>query len=259
MGADEVHVYTLSGDKTIPYVCPDFLMHHHIPNNVKPMLEHMKNMDVIVVGPGLEKVKHSADVVNEVIRMCKKNKKPLILELDEYFYTEGIFRELVNYSEPGVIVMLNSKEFEKVYPMIKMKEGFSNAHVSIDFDSLGPNMLIYRKGCVDMAFTKYPADSWSYTNIKFEGSSKVPKLKRSKGQGSVIAGMAATYFNWALKDTEDTWNDKHMILRASAATYAAANVMRRMNALSVLVKKDGALTSDMIDFIFEIVHEEGDE
>lgn len=223
-------------------------MHHYLSSESKSMLEHIKTMDVIVVGPGLERVQHSAEIVKEVIRMCKKNNKPLIVELSDYFHAEGIiFKELANYPEPGAIVMLNSQEFEMVYPHIKIKEGFSDAHVSIDFDFLGPNILIYRKGCVDMAFSKYPKNSWSYTFTK-EKNEKI-MLKRCKGQGSTIAGMTATFFNWVLKDDSDKWKGMDAIQKASIATYVGAKTMRLTNDYTVGEGSRSMMTSDMVENI----------
>lgn len=249
MGADEVHIVcSKASAPTIQVICPDFVMHPIVDVDANKAVAILKEKDVVLLGPGLEHTQHSINVINLIIPQMKALKKPLVIDLNEYFYTPAFLNSLFNYPEPGLILMVNAAEFEKIYLHMKTKDAFSDSHVNLDFNRIGPNILIYRKGCTDMAFAKYPTSSWSLN----EGGS----ARRSVGQGSVIAGATAIYYHWAMLTIgqNTTKSSYGPMMQASVAVYSGATLMRSCNKKAVTEHGRSVITSDMIAHIGTVLY-----
>lgn len=248
-GADEVHIVcsNLVGP-AIHATCPDFVIHPFLDSDYVRAQNVLKEVDVVILGPGLERTQHNINVVNNVLAYSKSIKQPVVIDLHDFFYTPTFLASLNNYPEPGLIMMVNSVEFEKIYEQMKRKDAFSDSQVHLDFDKIGPNMLIFRKGCTDMTFTTSPATSWSLS----EGGSS----RRSSGQGSVITGATAVFFKWALltvgKNTTAT--SYGPMMAGSVATYAGATMMRACNRRAVSELGRTVITADMITFIDDVLY-----
>ncbi|XP_077299238.1 ATP-dependent (S)-NAD(P)H-hydrate dehydratase-like [Arctopsyche grandis] len=249
VGADEVHIVcTRASAPTIQVICPDFVMHPIVDVDANKVVAVLKEKDVVLLGPGLELTQHSINVINMIIPQMKVLKKPLVIDLNEYFYTPAFLNSLFNYPEPGVILTVNAAEFEKIYAHMRSKDAFGDSHVNLDFNRIGANMLIHRKGCSDMAFTKYPASSWSLS----EGGS----ARRSVGQGSVIAGATAIYYHWAMLTIgqNSTKASFGPMMQASVAAYSAATLMRSCNNKAVSELGRSVVTSDMVSQIDAVLY-----
>lgn len=227
---------------------PDVVVHPLHDVNVEIFISKLNNMDVVVMGPGLDKEVHSANVIiPRVVLACKTLKKPLIIDLDPYFLTQPVVNQFLKYPEPGVIWITSGAEFEILYPMIKNSGDFSNAQTSIDFDKMGENIFFFRKGCTDMGISSNPVASWSL--------SKGGSFRRSAGQGDMIAGATGIYYYWAVNSIAANITSTHgRMLPAAVASYYAAKMMRAANYMGVRERGRGTITSDMLAYVQDVLY-----
>lgn len=227
---------------------PNIIVHPLHDVNVDILISKINTMDVVVLGPGLDKEPHSANtVIPRVVAACKSLKKPLVVDLDPYFLTQAVLNQLLKYPAPGVVMIMNSDEFEIIYKMIKSAGSYSDAHLSLDWEKLGENFMVYRKGCTDVAVSQNPASSWSLS----EGGSP----RRSSGQGHMIAGATGIYFYWAINTLPANLTTANgPMFPAAMATYYSAKMMRAANRLAFAEKGRSTLTTDMLEKVQEVLY-----
>lgn len=227
---------------------PDIIVHPLLDVNVEIFIAKLNTMDVVVLGPGLEREPHYAvTIIPRVVLACKTLKKPLVVDLDPYFLTQAVLNQFLKFTAPGIVMIMNNEEFEIVYKMIKSAGSYSDAHLSLDYEKLGENFLVYRKGCTDVAVSQNSVSSWSLA----EGGSP----RRSAGQGHMIAGATGIYFYWA-KNTlpVNLTTSNGPMFPAAMATYYAAKMMRAANMMAYSEKGRSAITTDMLNKVQEVLY-----
>lgn len=221
---------------------PDINVHPLLDVNVAKLVELITKNDVILIGPGLDQDQHSINTITTIVNTCKNLKKPLVFDLQPFFLTQVFANLIVNFPAPGMILAMNSAEFETFYPFIKAKDAFSDTHVHIDFNKLGENTLIYRKGCTDAAMCSNSKVAWALST----GGS----IRRCPGQGNVISGAIAAYFYWSVNNLDNNLKQQFgNNLATSTAAYSAAVMMRACNKRAYGELGKSALTSDMVSEI----------
>lgn len=247
IGIDAVQIFctSLYGD-TIKSYSPDITVYPILNTAVDRVISLLMKVDIVVLGPGLDKDAHSLNtVIPKVIQHCKAEKKPLIIDFELYFLTPTIINSLAQFPYPGVIILPNAMEFDKLYEL--MKTPTSSSSVSIDLVKFGENIYILRKGCTDVGISTNPESTWTLT----QGGS----ARRSAGQGHMLAGAVATYYFWAMKKIPEAKSySRGPMFKAAIATYAAAQLIRRCNQMSFELHNRSMMTSDMIANIFDAVN-----
>lgn len=149
-----------------------------------------------------------------------------------------------------MILTPNKIEFERLYEKIKNNNNESNKN-DVDFTKLGKNIIILKKGSTDMVLSNNPEIQWS---SDIGGSNR-----RCGGQGDLLSGSIATFFNWSLCHIGNTeiasnCNDKSL-LAASLSCYAASRLVRLCNEKAFEDKGRSMLATDMIEYIHKSFEE----
>jgi len=219
---------------------PNIAVHPYLDNAFDRILPYITKSDIVVLGPGLEEDGHCLHtVVPRVITHCKNERKPLIIDINKFFITQTMIQHISNYPYPGIIMTPNNKEFEELYKLIKNPQVNDNAPISIDYNKFGSNLLILRKGCIDVAITSNPKSSWSF------GGKASPK--RSPGQGNMLAGAVGMYYFWALNRLP--MRDDDPMFAASVAAFAASRLIRSSSFSVYQEMQISMVTSDMVEMI----------
>lgn len=204
-------------------------------DNTAKLIQRLQNVDVILLGPGMGPIASILNnIVNIVVKHCREKSKPLIVDLDEWFYEPAFFNNIGVFPASGITFLTNRKEFEKVYEAMK-KPGGDNSKINLDQAKFGANVYILRKTCTDRGIAADKSLSWL---ISVNGAPK-----RSVGQGHLVAGAVGAYYVFALKNMPDVSG-----MRVTAiATYAGATHVRNCTLRAHLDSKNGMVTSDILE------------
>lgn len=233
-GADSVHV-----------ICPDkeagnciksygpSLIIHSVVNALyteESMKMWLPKKQIIVIGPGLDlKVPYTVkDALKAIIKTCRSNNTPLILDGEAMLYLAEKPDLLKNY--PGLILTPNNEEFKRLF-------GNEDPHNKIS-NSFGNKCIVLKKGQIDEI---YSADSKA---VCAPGGS----ARRSDGQGDFLAGVLATFYCWALQKTYDQQ-------QVFCACYAASKLTRECNARAFKKLGRAMLTKEMLEEISDVFKE----
>lgn len=200
----------------------------------------LERIHAVVIGPGLGRDTEVLKMTSDIITYCKEVKKPLVIDADGLFLITQNINLIKDYPLPGVILTPNKVEFDRLYNVIKATD--SNSEIEIDYDKLGKNVLIMKKGNEDETFCFDRNTKW----INGKGGS----LRRCGGQGDLLSGSMATFFHWSLtKCGNDT------MMPAAVASYAAGLLTRKCNEKGFDEKGRSMVCSDMIAKIHEAFEE----
>lgn len=245
MGADLSHVFcTKEASTVIKSYSPELIVHPLLSDgkNMNEIKTWLSKIHVLVIGPGLGRNPKVLDMVKEIIRYCKEQKKPLVIDADGLHLITENLSLIKDYPSPGVILTPNNVEFDRLYSVIKANDG-DDEYIKIDYEKLGKNVLILKKGGTDQTFCIDNATFWSNS----EGGSG----RRCGGQGDILSGATATFFFWCLKNNpEDT-----SMVPAAIATHAAARLTRLCNEKAFAIEGRSMICTNMIDKISEAFKE----
>lgn len=200
-------------------------------------------VDVVLLGPGLKIDSNTNMVISEIINYCKREKKPLVIDMDVYFWNRQVINMLAMFPKSGVILMADQEVFMKVYELLK-KEGGDGKKIQLDKEKFGPNIYILRKGCINRGISTNPQASWH--------SIEVDIGKKSFGQGQILSGATAAFYFLAIKHTEVESMEKFGdMYHAGVATHAASKLIRECSMQTYESMSHGMITSDVFARIKE--------
>lgn len=229
MGADLVHVLTTeNAAPVIKIYSPDLIVY--------PFLEHrhfqkirllLMKMDVVIIGPGLGRENETITLTSEIIEYCKLSSIPLIVDADGLYVISKKPFIINNYPSPGAILTPNFSELKRL----------RNSSTENDW---GPYVSILEKGKNDRFISSDYNYNWSF-NLGGSG-------RRVGGQGDILSGILATYFNWVLK-CKICEDNKSNLRAASVASFVAAKVTRMCNENTYRTLGRSMVASDMLQNI----------
>lgn len=229
-GADLVSVFCAK-DAAIPIksYSPDLMVYPIFdssdasdPNEQAKSIEALLHrLDVIVIGPGLGRHPSVLLAVSRLIDKCRELNKPLVLDADATYLISQNLTLIKDY--PAAIVTPNSFEFERIF-------GTDETLFDEQLNALGSGVTILKKGQEDTIFN-------NKTKIHVSGGSG----RRCGGQGDILSGCTAIFYDWCLKANETE--------PAKVAAFAASYMVKRLNEKTFEQKGRSMTASDMIDNI----------
>lgn len=228
LGADLIHIFSArEAAPVIKSYSPELIVHPllDVDNAVDKIEPWLERLHVLVIGPGLGRDTNIFKTVEKIISICRKLKKPLVIDADGLFLVTSKPEVIKNY--PGVILTPNAVEFSRLFGT-HSKDTEPNIGNTVK-NKFGENCIIVKKGKIDEIF-----NSTHQTNCSTFGSGR-----RCGGQGDLLAGALAVFYNWALQRSNDT-------NYVFAACYAACKLTRECNARAYKQLGRSMTTSDMI-------------
>lgn len=161
------------------------------------------------------------------MELCQKLSKPLIIDADGLtILNERI--DIIN-GHRNVILTPNAVEFRRLFTEDR---GLIQERMS----RLGNGVIILEKGANDKIHI--PSTSEIYT-LPAGGSGR-----RCGGQGDLLCGSLATFFNWSLESNQSN--------PAFLAAFAASFLVKQCNAAAFKKHGRSMLASDMINEIHQV-------
>lgn len=230
--------------------------------------EILQKVDVVVIGPGLGRAKHTMDITTKVVQILidlqkqsEYSKPAIIMDGDGLWLLQKNPMLLNNCPNPATIVLTpNAMEFRRLWAslfgfpsdvppldihidsgpeieyLLPDKSGFfgnpSVEHTRKLAAEFG-NVLIVRKGYFDIV-----SDGKDAAICRTDGAPR-----RCGGQGDILAGLTGLFISWTSKSC--SFSNENFL----AACIGASIVTRVSARLAFQAKSRGAITSDMLDVI----------
>ncbi|KAJ8688383.1 hypothetical protein QAD02_024178 [Eretmocerus hayati] len=243
-GADLVHVFCCqSASVPIKSYSPELMVHPVLDHSqalskIEPWLERL---NVILIGPGLGRDEEIFRTISELIKVCRKLSKPVIIDADGLFLISQNPDLVKNY--PQLILTPNAMEFTR---LVKAYLNKDIPPASVVEDSYikdlakaigGDGVTVLRKGSRDAI--------GGNTSAEVIGCSVSGSGRRCGGQGDLLGGALSVFTTWALRHTSSE-TVQHQQRSVALACYAACRLTRECNAAAFNLKGRGALASDML-------------
>lgn len=199
----------------------------------------LEMVDVVILGPGLELTGNNRNsVIPKVINLCKTYKKPLIIDLNIWFWTRELVDMLAKFPESGVILMANENEFTKIYQM--MKKAGNDTVIELDEAMFKSNIYILRKGIMDRGISMNKKVSWT--------SQLRNSVKPGNCQNYILTGAVGAFYFWANKHLTVTEAKKMgPMYRAGVATFTASTITRYVSISTTATLSIFITTSDILN------------
>ncbi|XP_018324282.1 ATP-dependent (S)-NAD(P)H-hydrate dehydratase [Agrilus planipennis] len=236
VGADLAHVFCMKEAATvIKSYSPELIVHPLLddPNAISKIEPWLERFNAVLIGPGLGREESTFNVIKQIINICRRSQKPLVIDADGLFLISRQPELIQNYPPPGVILTPNLMEFARL-------NGVDNPKAITDpnkFFEWGKTITLLVKGPQDQIM-----DSEKKITVSGGGSGR-----RCGGQGDLLAGSLTTFFTWTLQQQRNPGvphDDRIM-----TACYAACKLVRECNARAFQKKGRSMVASDMIDEI----------
>ncbi|XP_038211905.1 ATP-dependent (S)-NAD(P)H-hydrate dehydratase-like [Zerene cesonia] len=235
VGADLVYVITTKeAAPVIKSYSPDLIV---IPYPLDSnLIEILKRMHVIIIGPGLGRDPDVMDRFYSIIDMCRNLKKPLVIDADGLYAVYKNITVIKDYPSPGIIMTPNFIEAQRI------KNAIPSEHIPW-YSYWGDFVTVLLKGEMDQYKSGNASFDWTIT----KGGSG----RRAGGQGDILSGALGTFFNWALKSNICDDKNSTMLIQ-SISTYAAAKFTRECNFKAYEKHGRSMLASDMLQEIHSV-------
>ncbi|XP_037945817.1 ATP-dependent (S)-NAD(P)H-hydrate dehydratase-like [Teleopsis dalmanni] len=233
VGADLAHVFcSREAAACIKSYSPELIVHPLLDvddalQKIEPWLERLH---VLVVGPGLGRDPNICKTVINLINMCLKINKPLIIDADGLFLlNENI--DIIS-GQRNIILTPNAIEFQRLFSNndIEKKQKMSK---------LGRGVIVLEKGMVDKIHL--PSTGEIYT-MPTGGSGR-----RCGGQGDLLCGSLAIFFHWCLESNQSN--------PGFLAAFAASYLVKQCNYKAYQKHRRGMLATDMLNEISGVFNE----
>lgn len=202
--------------------------------------EYLKNVDVVLIGPGLEQSNPNINLVKEIISYCKRNQKMLVIDLAVWFWADTIVEALSGFPESGVVLIGDEDVFSRMYKPRKDK-------VNLAETTYGPNAYILRRGCMDRGISQNVKVSWTSMENVYS--------KYVNGQEFMLSGAVANFLILSRK-----YSDPAVVKRmgstyhAGIATYTASKFVRKSINYAFQKYNRALMTSDIINIIPDMIN-----
>ncbi|XP_023939962.2 ATP-dependent (S)-NAD(P)H-hydrate dehydratase [Bicyclus anynana] len=232
VGADLVYVITTeNAAPVIKSYSPDLIVIPHTSTNISAYL--LPSVHTVVIGPGLGRSTEGLNLAYEVIKICKKMQKPLVIDADGLYAIYKDVQILKDYPSPGAILTPNNAEVKRLKQSVPETD-------TPWYKYWGDHVTVLQKGEQDMYFSNTGEFDWSIS----EGGSG----RRAGGQGDILAGALGTFYNWGLNANICETN-KSTQLAQSVAAYAAAKFTRTCNSKAYKIYGRSMIASNMLNEI----------
>lgn len=228
VGADLVHVFcSQSAGPVIKSYSPDLIVHPLLDseNALKDIEPWLDRLHVIVIGPGLGRDPDILATVSELIKLCKRSNKPLVIDADGLFLINQDKSLIHDYA--GVILTPNVVEFSRLF----------GEHGEEKIKDLGRDITVVEKGMRDRIYNS--SNGTAPYDCPPGGSGR-----RCGGQGDLFSGAIATFYHWSLEKKHPN--------AAFIAAYGASFLTRKCNEYAFALKGRSTLASDMIEQIHNV-------
>jgi len=228
VGADLVHIFcTETASPVIKSYSPDLIVHPLLDSEnalteIEPWLDRLH---VILIGPGLGREPKTLATVSELIKLCRRLKKPLVIDADGLFLINQDISLIKDYE--GVILTPNVAEFSRLF----------GDNVEEKMKELGNGITVIEKGSTDRIYNSING------TVIYEcppgGSGR-----RCGGQGDLMSGAIAAFYHWSLeKKSPDA---------ALLSSFAGSTLTKKCNEYAFSLKGRSMLTTDMIEQIHRV-------
>lgn len=227
VGADLVHIFcSKSAAPVIKSYSPELIVHPLLDaeNSIGQIEPWLERLHVLVIGPGLGRDDKILKTVSELIKVCRKLNKPLIIDADGLFLISKEIDLIKNYNR--VILTPNAMEFSLLF----------GVKSEINFDKIGTGVTILRKGFNDII---YETRNFEQIQCPTGGSGR-----RCGGQGDLLSGSLATFFYWAMESNIEN--------PSIVASYAASFLIKECNRLAFVDRGRSMVCTDMIQYIHQV-------
>lgn len=223
-----VHVFcTQSAAPVIKSYSPDLIVHPLLDSNnaVNEIEQWLDRLHVVLIGPGLGRETNILATVSEIIKLCRRLNKPLVIDADGLFLISQDKSLIRNYA--GTILTPNAAEFSRL---------FGDA-VEEHMKDLGRGITIIKKGFNDLIYNT--TDGPEPFECPSGGSGR-----RCGGQGDLMSGVIATFYHWSLEKKHPN--------AAFVASYGGSFLAKKCNEYAFSLKGRSMLASDMIEQIHRV-------
>lgn len=205
----------------------------------------LETVDVVILGPGLERTEDNRNsVVPKIVNMCKMHRKPFVIDLDIWFWSKELVNALAKFPESGVILIVGQKDFKRVYGEMKK----ASASTEIELDDRFANVYILRTGIMDRGISSNKKVSWT--------SQIETYMKPGSSQDFILTGAVGAFYFWANKHLTVAQAKKMgPMYQAGVATFTASTVMRKIGKEMSQTKGIYMIASDIVNDIEQQYYE----
>ncbi|KAI9332537.1 Ribokinase-like protein [Obelidium mucronatum] len=242
-GADICHIicHPLAAPALKSY-SPELIVHPvlGVPNQFESIINVLKRVHVVVVGPGLSRQDQQLEEAKRVIVEARRMELALVIDADGLFLVQQEPELVTGYL--NCILTPNHVEFERLCKQMNIaEEPDLSTRVSKLSKSLGGVMVVC-KGSEDII-----SDGTNWVGVKESGSPR-----RCGGQGDILAGSIATFVSWTkgykqgLYTSSTSVDEKSVDVESMDGTVTSVGLVALACAAAcVLVRKASRRAFDM--------------
>uniref|UniRef100_A0A1B0G896 ATP-dependent (S)-NAD(P)H-hydrate dehydratase n=3 Tax=Glossina TaxID=44049 RepID=A0A1B0G896_GLOMM len=228
-GADLAHVFCQrEAAVVIKSYSPELIVHPLLDaaNAVELISPWLERLHVVIIGPGLGREPETQKTVIELIKVCLKQEKPLVIDADGLALL--IDRLDLIQGQRNIILTPNAIEFQRLFgPNTGEKSNYDR------ISKLGSGIVVLEKGAIDRIHIPHTSEIYG---LPPGGSGR-----RCGGQGDLLCGTLAVFYYWTLESRQAN--------PAFLAAFAASYLVKECNASAFHKLGRGMLASDMVDEI----------
>ena len=222
------------------------------------VIEFFPRLHCLVIGPGLGRKEKVLEAVKAICVKAKETSLPLVLDADALYMlslSTGNLDIIKGYTK--CIITPNVMEFDRLLNASKLclPEDATQAHKVIALAKYleGPTVLV--KGAEDLVADGVTdgRGGWIVYQVEEKGS-----MRRSGGQGDILAGSLGTAFHWALNypcehDMGEEGGEVGYRPGMNAA-FLASIVVKRASAAAFKEHSRSMTSPDVLRMIGEAMH-----
>ncbi|XP_076447060.1 ATP-dependent (S)-NAD(P)H-hydrate dehydratase-like isoform X2 [Babylonia areolata] len=244
VGADLSHVFcTRDAAPVIKSYSPELIVHPILDreNAVSEFEKWLPRLHTLVIGPGLGRDPDILKTVSTVINSARSRSIPLVVDADGLFLITE-FPDLVDQYETAILTP-NAIEFKRLFEKVTGERLNQSSDLVASTKTLAQKLghvTILRKGLEDIV-----SDGATVILCSTDGSPR-----RCGGQGDVLAGSVAAFYNWSLQKNKARSETETVPLGPGVlAGYMACRLIRECGRLAFLQHGRSMVASDLLPFI----------
>ncbi|KAF8940359.1 hypothetical protein BGZ58_006822 [Dissophora ornata] len=261
LGADLAHVICDEDAATaIKSYSPDLIVHPYIKIRTTSELQDegevnmiwaqtfddisalLKRVHVLAVGPGLSRDKGMLQCAKHAIEKARELEMPIVIDADALFLIQNEPDLVQGYAK--AILTPNLVEFGRLCDVknVDVEDSESEKAAVQTLSQAFDGVIVVRKGPNDII-----SNGKTVHVVVNEGG-----LKRSGGQGDILAGMIATSLAWGVAYEKNVWDHSHPVLEEEVpliACFGACIINRECSRLAFNKHKRAVQASDVLEEI----------
>ena len=267
LGADLAHIFC-EADAALPIksYSPEIIVHGYMHANMsvdeaavdeqaRSITRWFPTLTALIVGPGLGRDETLRAVAAKVLDEALNFGLPCVIDADGIRLVQE--RPSLVKDRSWAVLTPNVVEFGRLADAMNVENVQKadepddvhqrNVVSRLSFQLDGP--IVLRKGREDLISSRY-LGNWKVGIEDEEGS-----LKRSGGQGDVLAGILATFLSWSKSDTLKTEIRTNEPPRQVLSAIAASYITRRASAHAFFEHRRSMTAPDVINEIGKCIEE----